>query len=37
MGLRVWLDGGGSVLMTVPAAGTGVAPGDTVRVLGREG
>ena len=37
MGLRVWLDGGGAVLMTVPPAGTGVAVGDTVRVLGQEG
>lgn len=37
MGLRVWVEGGGSVLMTAPPAGTGVAAGDTVRVLGREG
>lgn len=37
MGLRVRLEGGGSVRATFPAAGAGIAAGDTVRVLGREG
>ena len=37
MGLRARLEGGGSVLATDPAAGAGIAAGDTVRVLGRDG
>ncbi len=37
MGVRVRLEGGGSVRATFPAAGAGIAAGDTVRVLGREG
>ena len=37
MGLRVRLEGGGSVLATVPAEGAAVAAGDTIRVLGQGG
>ena len=36
LGLRVRLNGGGVVSATVPGAGAGIAPGDTVRVLTRE-
>lgn len=37
LGLRVRLEGGGSVRATFPAAGAGISAGDTVRVLGQEG
>lgn len=37
LGLRVRLEGGGSVRATFPAAGAGISAGDTVRVVGREG
>ncbi|MDE2795423.1 MAG: penicillin-binding transpeptidase domain-containing protein [Gemmatimonadota bacterium] len=36
LGLRVRLEGGGVVRATVPGAGAGIVPGDTVRVLTRE-
>lgn len=36
LGLRVRLEGGGVVRATVPGAGAGIVPGDTVRVLARE-
>ena len=37
MGLRVLLEGAGTVRATIPAAGDGVAAGDTVRVLAAPG
>ncbi len=37
MGLRVLIEGTGTVRATVPGAGDGVAAGDTVRVLAAPG
>ena len=35
MGLRVHLEGGGTVAATDPGGGTAIGAGDTIRVVGR--
>lgn len=37
LGLRVHLEGGGTVVATVPGAGARISAGDTIRVVGRGG